>query len=95
MRSGTPGLCNVSIRSRHGTWRDSRTSHATQCGMTPTNPTLTKIPRSSPFGRAKPRGATNTWVTPHDVARLISTVALEKVTSDVADLKFYIKKFKK
>jgi hypothetical protein len=20
------------------------------------------------FGRAKPRGATNTWVTPHDVA---------------------------
>jgi hypothetical protein len=25
-----------------------------------TNPTPTKIPRSSPFGRAKPRGATNT-----------------------------------
>jgi hypothetical protein len=35
MRSGTPSLGDVSIRSRHGTWRDSRTSHDTQCGVTP------------------------------------------------------------
>jgi hypothetical protein len=43
------------------------------------------MPRSSLFGRANPRGATNIWVTPHDVARLMSTVALEKVASDVAE----------
>jgi hypothetical protein len=35
MRSGTPSLGSVSIRSRHGAWRDSRTSRATQCGVTP------------------------------------------------------------
>jgi hypothetical protein len=48
-----------------------------------TNPSPTKIPRSGPSGRAKPRGANNTWVTSHEVARLMSTVALEKVASDV------------
>jgi hypothetical protein len=43
------------------------------------------LPRTSPFGRAKLRVATNTWVTPHEVVWLIYTVVLKKVASDVAE----------
>jgi hypothetical protein len=35
MRSGTPSSSTGAIRSRDGAWRDSRTSRATQCGVTP------------------------------------------------------------
>jgi hypothetical protein len=35
MRSGTPSLGSEWNRSRHGAWRDSSTSRATQRGVTP------------------------------------------------------------
>jgi hypothetical protein len=35
MRLGTHSPTRSLIRSRHGAWRDSRTSRATQCGVTP------------------------------------------------------------
>jgi hypothetical protein len=35
MRLGTTSLGSVSIQSRHSARRDSRTSRATQCGVTP------------------------------------------------------------
>jgi hypothetical protein len=35
MRLGTPSPSRGPIRSRHGAWRNSRTSRATQCDVTP------------------------------------------------------------
>jgi hypothetical protein len=70
MRSGTPSLGSVPNRSRHGGWRDSRTSRATQCGVTPSvmsDATFSNV--TVDISRATSCGVTQVLVAPRGLAR--------------------------
>jgi invasion protein IalB len=70
MRLGTPSPSSGPIRSRHGAWRDSHTSHATQCGVT-TSATLdaTFSKAIMDISRATSCGVTQVLVAPRGLTR--------------------------
>jgi hypothetical protein len=70
MRLGNPSLGSVWIRSHHGAWRDSRTSRATQCGVTPSttsDPTFSNA--TVDISRATSCGVAQVLVAPRGLAR--------------------------
>jgi hypothetical protein len=70
MRSGTPSLSTGAIRSRHGAWRYSRTSRATQCGVTPSATSDATFSYATvDISRATSCGVTQVLVAPRRLAR--------------------------
>jgi invasion protein IalB len=70
MRLGTPSATTGQIRSRHGAWRDSRTSRATQCGMTTSATSDATFSNAIvDISRATSCGVTQVLVAPRGLAR--------------------------
>jgi hypothetical protein len=69
MRLGTPIPTTVPIRSRHEPWRDSRKSHATLCGVTPSATSDATFSNATvDISRATSCGVTQVLVAPRGLA---------------------------
>jgi hypothetical protein len=67
---GTPSPSRGLIRSRHGAWRDSRTSDVTQCGVTPSVTSDATFSNATvDISRATSCGVTQVLVAPRVLAR--------------------------
>jgi hypothetical protein len=70
MRPRTSSLSTGAIRSHHGSWRDSRTSRATQCGVTPSATSDATFSYATvDTSRATSCGVTQVLVAPRDLVR--------------------------
>jgi hypothetical protein len=70
MRPGTPTISRGPIWSRHGEWRNSRTSRTTHCGVTPSATSdATFSDTTVDISRAASCGVTQILVTPQGLAR--------------------------